>query len=94
MDHSELWQQIRLMTKMRLAIDMKSMIRHPDALQFDVRVPKRRRMTVRLNGKNLYDLEFGRVSMRTFEYAVLGTAEDVYAEDLNGALLRLAGLED
>jgi hypothetical protein len=37
MDHGALWRQIRVATKMRLSIDIGSLLWLPDALQFDVR---------------------------------------------------------
>jgi len=93
MDHAELWRQIRIGTKVRLSIDTETLCRHPDALQFDIRYPKRRRFTIRLNGMDLYDIEFGRLNMRTFEYTILAANTNVDVEELNATLLRIAGLE-
>jgi hypothetical protein len=93
MNHGTLWRQIRVATKMRLGIDTGSLLRLPDALQFDVRCPRSRRFTVRLNGADLYDIEFGRMDMQRLEYVPLATSLNVHVADLNRTLLRLAGLE-
>lgn len=68
MDHDELWRQIKVSAKMRLGIDIDTLHLLPDSgLQFDVRYPRRRRFVIRLNWADLYDIEFGKVNMRTFE---------------------------
>jgi hypothetical protein len=48
---------------------------------------------VRLNGADLYDIEFGRIDMQRLEYVPLATSLNVHVADLNRTLLRLAGLE-
>jgi hypothetical protein len=94
MDSNELWRQIKVSTKMRLSIDMDTLARWPDgAFQFDTRYPRRRRFIIRLNGADLYDIQFGRVDRRSFEWHVLAESHDVGVEQLNGTLLRLAGLD-
>lgn len=93
MDHGALWAQIRLMTKMRLGTDMSTLLREEDALRFAIRYPRRRVFIIRLNGRDLYDLTAGHVARPSMEWATDGEERDVHVEDLNAALLRLAGLE-
>jgi hypothetical protein len=37
-------------------------------------------VTIKLNGRDLYDIEFGKI--RKFEYKVSKREEDVFAEDM------------
>ncbi len=92
MDHNELWRQIKLTTKVRLGIDTETLLRSPSALQFDVNYPRRRRF-IHLNGADLYDIDFGRVNMRSFEWIILGEARVVGVGELNATLLWVAGLD-
>lgn len=93
MDHNTLWAQIRIMTKMRLGIDMSTLAREDDALHFGIRHPRRMTMLIRLNGRDLYDLTAGHLTRRSLEWVTDGEERDVHVENLNAALLRLAGLE-
>ena len=82
MDHGELWYQIGALAR-RLHVDMLSETRTEDSVSFECQPARGRRtvITIRLNPLDLYDVS-----------TVAETVRDVYAEDLGGALLRLAGL--
>ena len=93
MDHSELRQQIRVTTKMALAIDMTQLVREDDAPVFAIRARRPQYMRVWLNGWDLYDIEVFEIDRRTFEKIPAGTEDGLYADQVNDAMLRLAGVK-
>jgi hypothetical protein len=94
MDHNALMRQVTFKTKVQLDVDTRSLAREDDALHFLVRRPRPRKVIVRLNGRDLYDVTIGHVARPSLERVVDGEERDVHVDDLNPALLRLAGLED
>lgn len=50
-----------------------------------------RKLIIRLNGLDLYDIEIGRMNRRTFEWVVEGQVANVYADQLAEAAVSLHG---
>lgn len=57
------------------------------------RALRRRQFKIRLNGLDLYDITIGHLDRDTFNWVEDGEESGVHADDLDRALLRLAGLE-
>ena len=54
-----------------------------DGVQFDVKGLKfRGKVIIKLNAMDLYDITFGRMNRKTFEFDVKHTAEGVYCDQL------------
>ena len=68
----------------------KKLVAGPDYLRFRVATRKINTVTVRLNGMDLYDVEFGK-STNTL-YKVIATEEDVYADNLGELFTKHTGL--
>jgi hypothetical protein len=47
---------------------------------------------IRLNGRDLYDIEVGKFSTRTFDFAISEQAFDIPVENLQEVFTRLTGL--
>jgi len=67
----------------------------PDAYGVSFRIGMRAKkgikaVIIKLNGRDLYDVEFGK--MVNFEYKVVDSASDIYAEDLRDLIERTTGL--
>ncbi len=50
-----------------------------------------RKLIIRLNGADLYDIEIGRMNRRTLDWIVEGQVHDLYADQLAEAAIRLHG---
>lgn len=48
-----------------------------------------RKLIIRLNGADLYDIEIGRMHRRSYEWIVEGQTHGIYAEQLADAAIRL-----
>lgn len=54
-----------------------------DGLQFDVNgLVFKGKVIIKLNGMDLYDITFGRMNRKTYEFDVKETAEGVYCDQL------------
>lgn len=71
----------------------KNFVRDGDLLQFQIgkNSSKANRIRIRLNGKDLYDIEFG--SARGLKYKVLKRMTDVYGDSLANIFMEFTGLE-
>jgi hypothetical protein len=66
--------------RLQLMIGAKNFVKSDEDQFVSFKYPRGKYFKIKLNGLDLYDLEFG--SIRKFEYKVLNTYENVYAEDL------------
>jgi len=76
-------EQIKMIDPMATwAWGAKDMVAMEDGLRFKTTgmVKNKGYVTIKLNGRDLYDIEFGKI--RKFEYKVLKREEDVFAEDM------------
>jgi hypothetical protein len=91
MDHQQMWDQVNRWTWIGMAA--KPELRHPDALQIAVHVGagRKRRIYVKLNARDLYDIELGRLKRVNGlpEYVALDQVTDIYAENLDEELRNL-----
>ena len=68
----------------------KNYVSHSDGIQFDVRGSKfRGRITIKLNKRDLYDIEFG--TIRKLEYIIKNTAKNVHVEQLVNTIDNVVG---
>jgi hypothetical protein len=82
------WQQISISTKMAIGA------RHPmnddgKGLIFQVGSGSKKKMVVRLNAMDLYDVQLVTWNSRTFQVVELGSATDVGCEELSETVYRL-----
>jgi len=68
----------------------KNFVNLGEGLAFQLADRKINRVKVKLNGRDLYDVEFGQY--RALEYKVKKTCTDVYAEDLQDVFTEATGL--
>ena len=61
-----------------------------DFLMFTI--PRGRKVKVRLNGRDLYDVTVGKVDRKTLEFKALAEMEDVYCDQLEDVFTALTGL--
>ena len=76
-------EQIKIIDPMAIwAWGAKDMVAMEDGLRFKTTgmVKNKGYVTIKLNGRDLYDIEFGKI--RKFEYKVSKREEDVFAEDM------------
>lgn len=82
------WKQIPVMTKM--ACGARQPIGSKDGtLTFKVGGGPMRFVQVKLNGLDLYDVEFGRVKRGSYERVVMKSAENIDAENLGEAIYHM-----
>ena len=76
--------QIKTLDHMALfAWGFKNAFGLEDGVQFDVNGLKfKGKVIIKLNGSDLYDITFGRMNRKTFEFDVKETAEDIYCDQL------------
>lgn len=76
--------QIKALDHMALfAWGFKNGVGLEDGVQFDVNGLKfKGKVIIKLNGMDLYDITFGRMNRKTFEFDVKHTAEGVYCDQL------------
>lgn len=54
-----------------------------DGIQFDVKgLEFKGKVIIKLNGSDLYDITFGRMNRKTFEFDVEHETKDIFCEDL------------
>lgn len=72
----------------------KNFLSHEDgALSFRLPGRKINFMKITLKGKDLYDVEFGKVTAgKTFTYKVVSSVPDVFCEDLQAIFTETTGL--
>lgn len=83
--------QINALDKWALASwGSKNYVYHPKGIQFDVRGSKfRGRVIIKLNNRDLYDIEFG--TIRKLEYKIKNTAKGIYVEQLVNTIDNVVG---
>lgn len=80
-DHVDRWTWIGMGAKL--------VARGQDHLALDIYLgagTRTRRLIIKLNGGDLYDIEIGHLARRTLEWVIDAQALNVHAEDLDGAL--------
>ena len=77
-------QQIRTLDRWALgAYGMINAVGLDDGIQFDVKGLKfKGKVIIKLNGMDLYDITFGRMNGKTFEFDVKHTSEGIYCDQL------------
>ena len=83
--------QINALDKWALASwGAKNYVSYSDGIQFDVRGSKfRGRVIIKLNKRDLYDIEFG--TIRKLEYIIKNTAKNVHVEQLVNTIDNVVG---
>jgi hypothetical protein len=80
-DHVDRWTWIGMGAKL--------VARGQDHLALDIHLgagTRTRRLIIKLNGDDLYDIEIGHLTRRTLEWVIDAQVLNVHAEDLDGAL--------
>ena len=84
-----IWDQISTSTKMACGARV-AMADGNAYLHFQVGSSRPvRKIIIRLNGLDLYDIELVKINNRTFETAVEQTISSVYAEDLSNVIYHM-----
>lgn len=86
-DAASVYAQIPLRIRMLLGITRSKIVRGETEVMLPIRDSHRQKVIVRLDGNDLYDLEYGRICR--YEWEVLGTVEGIGCEQLGDALVRL-----
>lgn len=82
-DHVNRW------TWIGMGVKPGTMIGLPDGLMMDIYLgagKRKRRLVIKLNQADLYDIEIGRLHTRTFEWIIVGQTRSIHAEDLDQAI--------
>lgn len=72
-----------------IGMGAKPVLRAEDHLSLDIYLgagTHKRRLVIKLNGSDLYDIEIGHLHRRSLEWIIDGQALDIDAENLDGAL--------
>jgi hypothetical protein len=73
---------------LRLCVSNRCYSKSDGYIQFDVKITGKRRIIVKLNGSDLYDIEIGR--MKKLDYIVLDQIRDIDADNLGRIIEDLA----
>lgn len=90
MSAKEIWSQISIDTKMACGARDAVYSEEQLALWFRVRGNRKlEKVKVKLNWKDLYDVELIEINKQTWQSKTIDSAEDIYAEDLSKTIYRL-----
>jgi hypothetical protein len=89
-DAHVIWSHhVNLWTWIGMGARPRTVIRTEDGLMVDIYLGagiRKRRLVIKVNRSDLYDIEIGRVHRRTLEWIPEAQRRDIYAEDLGQAI--------
>lgn len=83
-DATTIWRQVSLWTWAGMGARPSQAMRLRDGLQVPVRMERgQRTLIIKLNARDLYDVEIGRVNRRALDWVVIAQRRDIDAESLD-----------